>query len=231
MAAVKELSMYSLSRRSLLTMLAGAPLAACVSPGQESLAPVQQPSGQHLDMDGWYTSAVEDASHAYYIVNPNLIAPELRRQGVAYNGPGEPGTVVVNVGERHLYFVEDDGQATRYGIGVGRAGFAWRGAAKVGRKRAWPDWGPTVTMRELNPKLPQYMAAGIRNPLGARALYLYQGGRDTLFRIHGTNEPWTIGQAVSSGCVRMFNEDIVDLYERVEVGTPVMVQRAGRVTA
>ena len=113
----------------------------------------------------------------------------------------------------------------RYGIGVGRNGFSWRGAARVGRKGVWPNWSPTDNMRRITPGLPAFMEGGIGNPLGARALYLYDGNRDTLFRIHGTNEPWSIGEAVSSGCVRLLNEDIVDLYERVPTGARVVVRR------
>ena len=121
-----------------------------------------------------------------------------------------------------------DGQALRYGVGVGRQGFSWRGTAYVGRKGVWPAWSPTSTMVSLKPELPRYREAGLDNPLGARALYLYQDGHDTLFRIHGTNEPWSIGEQVSSGCVRMLNEDIVDLYNRVPSGTTVYVKRGGR---
>ena len=116
----------------------------------------------------------------------------------------------------------------RYGVGVGKQGFSWKGAATVGRKAVWPDWGPTATMVSLKPDLPRFQKGGLDNPLGARALYLYQNGRDILFRIHGTNEPWTIGDQVSSGCIRMLNEDIADLYGRVPVGTTVLVRRNGR---
>ncbi|MGL4445084.1 MAG: L,D-transpeptidase, partial [Alsobacter sp.] len=111
--------------------------------------------------------------------------------------------------------------------GVGRQGFSWRGRASVGRKSVWPDWSPTSTMVRLNPDLPRFVEAGIDNPLGARAIYLYQDGRDTLFRIHGTNEPWSIGEQVSSGCIRLLNEDVADLYQRVSVGTTVLVKRNG----
>jgi lipoprotein-anchoring transpeptidase ErfK/SrfK len=154
--------------------------------------------------------------------------PELARQTVAYNGPEKPGSIVVDIDQRFLYLVEENGRATRYGVGVGRQGFSWRGVAYVGRKGVWPAWSPTTTMVSLKPDLPRYREAGLDNPLGARALYLYQGGRDTLFRIHGTNEPWSIGEQVSSGCVRMLNEDVVDLYNRVPNGATVYVKRGGR---
>ncbi len=134
-----------------------------------------------------------------------------------------PGTIVIDTGSRHLYYTQPNGQALQYGIGVGRQGFAWHGVAKVQRKAEWPDWVPPSDMMKRRPDLPSRMTGGIENPLGARALYLFQGNRDTLFRIHGTNEPDTIGKAVSSGCIRMMNADVIDLYRRVPVGTRVVV--------
>ncbi len=133
------------------------------------------------------------------------------------------GTIVIDTASRHLYLVQQGGRALQYGIGVGRQGFAWKGEAKVERKAEWPEWIPPKEMLKRRPDLPQRMAGGIENPLGARALYLFQGNRDTLFRIHGTNEPDTIGKAVSSGCIRMNNADVIDLYQRVTVGTKVVV--------
>lgn len=134
-----------------------------------------------------------------------------------------PGTIVIDTASRHLYLVEQGGRALQYGIGVGREGFAWKGEAKIERKAEWPDWIPPSDMLKRRPDLPQRMAGGIENPLGARALYLFKGNKDTLFRIHGTNEPDTIGKAVSSGCIRMMNADVIDLYQRVPVGTRVKV--------
>jgi lipoprotein-anchoring transpeptidase ErfK/SrfK len=134
-----------------------------------------------------------------------------------------PGTIVVDTGSRHLYLVRSNGQAIRYGIGVGRQGFEWKGEAHVGRKAEWPRWIPPAEMLKRRPDLPESMEGGLENPLGARALYLFQGNKDTLFRIHGTNEPDTIGQAVSSGCIRMMNDDVIDLYQRVSVGARVVV--------
>ena len=140
------------------------------------------------------------------------------------NTTGEaPGTIVVDTGARYLYLVLPDGKAQRYGVGVGREGFGWSGRVHVGRKAEWPTWTPPAEMRKRQPYLPVSMEGGPNNPLGARALYLYDGGRDTLFRIHGSNEPWTIGQRVSSGCIRMRNEDVIELYSRVSVGTKVVV--------
>ncbi len=133
------------------------------------------------------------------------------------------GSVTIDTNRRALYLSLGGGQAIRYGVGVGRAGFEWRGRAHVGRKAEWPSWTPPAAMLKRRPDLPRFMNGGINNPLGARALYLYNGDRDTLFRIHGTNEPWTIGQAVSSGCIRMMNDDVMDLYSRVRVGALVRV--------
>ena len=145
------------------------------------------------------------------------------REDVA-NATGQPaGTIVIDTGSRHLYLVEGEGRAIRYGIGVGRQGFAWHGTARVERKAEWPGWTPPNDMLKRRPDLPLHMEGGIENPLGARALYLFQGKRDTMFRIHGTNEPDTIGQAVSSGCIRMMNADVIDLYRRVPLGTRVVV--------
>ncbi|HSP24712.1 MAG TPA: L,D-transpeptidase [Saliniramus sp.] len=149
----------------------------------------------------------------------HAIAPEYRRQVVNYSGRHAPGTVVVDTGNRFLYLVQSDGTAIRYGVGVGREGFSWKGTQKVSRKAEWPSWRPPASMLRRQPELPRYMAGGPDNPLGARALYL----GSTLYRIHGTNEPHTIGQAMSSGCVRMLNEDVMDLYERVRVGAKVVV--------
>jgi lipoprotein-anchoring transpeptidase ErfK/SrfK len=143
------------------------------------------------------------------------------RETVPYDGPYSPGTIVVNTSERRLYYVLPGHQALRYGVGVGRPGFTWAGASRIASKREWPDWRPPAQMLKRRPDLPRYMEGGIDNPLGARAMYI----AGTLYRIHGSNEPDTIGQAVSSGCIRMTNDDVIDLYDRAEVGSPVIVQR------
>ena len=134
-----------------------------------------------------------------------------------------PGTLTINTGQRKLYISLGGGRAVQYGIGVGRQGFAWKGVAEVGRKAFWPGWTPPPEMLVRRPDLPIHMDGGMENPLGARALYLFQGKKDTLFRIHGTNEPNTIGHAVSSGCIRMLDSDVIDLYQRVAKGTRVVV--------
>ena len=140
-------------------------------------------------------------------------------QTVAYDGPEKPGTIIIDTPHYHLLLVQSDGTARRYGIGVGRPGFTWSGVKEVSAKREWPDWRPPVEMLRRRPDLPTFMAGGPENPLGARAMYL----GSTLYRIHGSNEPETIGQAVSSGCFRMTNDDVTDLYGRVGVGTTVVV--------
>ena len=147
------------------------------------------------------------------------IDPRFYKQVVSYGGNEKPGTIIVDTPQRYLFLVQEDGKAIRYGIGVGRPGFTWAGAKSVTRKAEWPDWVPPKEMLARRPDLPHFMAGGPDNPLGARALYL----GSSLYRIHGSNEPWTIGQAVSSGCIRMRNEDVTDLYERVKVGTRVVV--------
>jgi lipoprotein-anchoring transpeptidase ErfK/SrfK len=133
------------------------------------------------------------------------------------------GTVTIDTTRRKLYLSLGNGRALEYGIGVGRQGFAWKGEARVGRKAYWPGWTPPREMLARRPDLPSHMEGGLENPLGARALYLFQGNKDTLFRIHGTNEPDTIGKAVSSGCIRMFNADVIDLYQRVTKNARVIV--------
>lgn len=147
------------------------------------------------------------------------IDPRYDRQVVAYGGGQRPGTIVIDTSARHLYLVQGGGQAIRYGIGVGRPGFLWTGVKAISQKREWPDWTPPAEMLVRRPDLPRHMEGGPENPLGARAMYL----GSSLYRIHGTNEPHTIGQAVSSGCIRMMNEDVIDLYERTPVGTRVEV--------
>ena len=147
------------------------------------------------------------------------INPVYEKQEVAYTGTEEPGTIVIDTPNKFLYLVQPGGRALRYGIGVGRPGFTWAGTHLVSAKKEWPDWTPPKEMLERQPYLPRHMEGGPNNPLGARALYL----GSTLYRIHGSNEPWTIGQNVSSGCIRMRNADVIDLYERVKVGAKVKV--------
>lgn len=167
------------------------------------------------DADPAYSTAVDYDSD---------IDPRQTRRRVVADPTAEPvGTLTINTRARKLYFSLGDGRAVEYAIGVGRQGFTWKGEAQVGRKAFWPGWTPPPEMLERRPDLPEHMDGGLNNPLGARALYLFQGAKDTLFRIHGTNEPESIGRAVSSGCIRMLNADVIDLYQRVTKGARVVV--------
>jgi lipoprotein-anchoring transpeptidase ErfK/SrfK len=155
-----------------------------------------------------------------------LIDPMYWRQEVPDPTGEQPGTVVVDTANRFLYHVQPGGMATRYGVGIGRDGFAWSGRARIAYKRQWPTWTPPASMIEREPYLEQYrrgMPPGIENPLGARALYIFEGNRDTIYRLHGNPDERSIGQAVSSGCVRLLNQDVIDLYNRVKDGSPILV--------
>jgi lipoprotein-anchoring transpeptidase ErfK/SrfK len=151
-----------------------------------------------------------------------------QRHIIDYTGRETPGTIVVDTSARFLYYVMPKGKAIRYGVTVGEQGQAWSGVAQVGRMAEWPDWIPTPEIQARLGPYPARVAGGPRNPLGARGIYLYDGGKDTLYRIHGTNQPEYIGQAISSGCIRMTNEDVIDLYSRVKTGTTVIVLPPGR---
>lgn len=150
-----------------------------------------------------------------------IIGTNYPKEIVSFNEKHAPGTIIINTKQRRLYYVLGDGKAIRYAIAVGKEGYAWAGTNSVSMKREWPDWNPTADQRKRDPKLPVHMAGGPNNPLGARALYL----GDTLYRIHGTNEPWYMGTARSSGCIRMTNEDVIDLYNRTKIGATVIVRR------
>jgi lipoprotein-anchoring transpeptidase ErfK/SrfK len=149
------------------------------------------------------------------------VDPKFARTVVFYRTAEAPGTIIVHTSERFLYVIQPGGRAVRYGIGVGREGFQWQGLVKITRKQEWPDWTPPDEMIARQPYLPRWMAGGPGNPMGARALYL----GTTVYRIHGTNQPWTIGSAVSSGCFRLTNPDVTDLYERIPVGTKVIIRQ------
>jgi lipoprotein-anchoring transpeptidase ErfK/SrfK len=164
--------------------------------------------------------AVTDAGYQLPRIPIEKVPMKYHRQEVNYDSPEKPGTIIVDTQNKFLYFVEGDGRAIRYGIGVGREGFQWSGLVQVNRKAEWPDWRPPPEMLARQPYLPRFMAGGPGNPMGARALYL----GSTVFRIHGTNQPETIGHAISSGCFRLANGDIIDLYTRVPLGTKVVVR-------
>jgi lipoprotein-anchoring transpeptidase ErfK/SrfK len=179
--------------------------------------PQQQPEPQQTALYNTATPNYAPSSQGDMAHPP--VDPKYDRQEVDYRGPEKPGTVVIDTPNHFLYLVEDNGQAMRYGIGVGRPGFTWQGVKTISAKKEWPDWYPPVEMIQRRPDLPRWMAGGPENPLGARAMYL----GSSLYRIHGSNEPWTIGSNVSSGCIRLRNADVIDLYGRVQVGTKVVV--------
>ncbi|MBX4954707.1 L,D-transpeptidase [Rhizobium lentis] len=158
---------------------------------------------------------------------PKYVKPQFKRKKVRLVTTEAAGTIIIDTNNKYLYLVEGNNRATRYGIGVGRDGFGWSGIVKIGRKAEWPSWTPPAEMRRREAAkgriIPAFQEGGEDNPLGARAMYLYQGGRDTIFRIHGTNQPWTIGLNMSSGCIRMMNADVMHLYDRAAVGTKVIV--------
>jgi lipoprotein-anchoring transpeptidase ErfK/SrfK len=163
-----------------------------------------------------------DSSQVWSLQTPfGIIYERVQPQEVDYSSTQRPGTIVVNIGKRRLYYVLGSGKAISYVIAVGSEGYAWSGVSTVSVKREWPDWTPTPNILKRFPNLPQHMEGGPDNPLGARALYL----GNTLYRIHGTNEPWKLGGGVSSGCIRLSNDDIIDLYNRTKIGATVIVQR------
>ncbi|WP_460448035.1 L,D-transpeptidase [Alsobacter sp. SYSU BS001988] len=201
-------------------------LGGCVSAGPPPAALISSRSALDPAAYAMYGD-IDDEPFPVPAVNIDEIDPVYLRRVVAYSGPERPGTVVVDPDQRFLYLVQDDGRAMRYGVGVGREGFGWHGNAVIKRKAEWPTWTPPSTMIQRQPELEQYasgMPGGPDNPLGARAMYLYQGDRDTLYRIHGTIEPNTIGTRVSSGCIRLINQDVIDLYRRVPTGSRVVVR-------
>ncbi|MBB6306862.1 L,D-transpeptidase [Xanthobacter tagetidis] len=224
MASDDPITSSRLSRR--LFML-GAPLAlaACQTTQPSARGPVY--SSHLVSMYG----PVEGEPHPVDAVDLDEVDPQFLRQEVDYSGGYAPGTIVVDIDKRYLYLVERGGRAIRYGVGVGKQGYSFKGWATIRRKEKWPGWTPTTNMIRLQPERYGPYAGGLPggedNPLGPRALYLYDGDRDTMFRIHGTIEPWSIGKQVSSGCIRLLNQDIIDLYERVPLGTRVMVVGSG----
>ncbi|HKS85048.1 MAG TPA: L,D-transpeptidase [Pseudolabrys sp.] len=190
------------------------------SPSQEWYGPPPQQSDDRQDevAPGLFAnSSAVDAMQAQRW--DGRMDPQFLRQEVPYSGREAAGTIVIDTPNHFLYLVESDGRALRYGIGVGRPGFTWSGVHTISAKKEWPDWVPPDEMVKRQPYLPHFVAGGPNNPLGARALYL----GSTLYRIHGSNEPWTIGKNVSSGCIRMRNADVIDLFGRVKVGTKVVV--------
>ena len=204
---------------TLLALLTGCVTATGPSAAPSALVPV--------NVEARYGNSPNEKFDVAAI-DPADLRPEYVRQLVDFKGSESPGTIVVDPRNRFLYLVMENGEALRYGVGVGKAGLEFTGKANVGRKAAWPHWTPTPNMIHREPdryaKWASGMEGGAANPLGARALYPYKDSKDTLFRIHGTNEPKTIGHAVSSGCIRMLNQDVIDLYSRVPIGANVVVR-------
>ena len=202
--------------RTALTAIAlSFSLAGCVGVGGGAPGLFDNPYG-----------ARRDGGYALPAIPIEKIDRKWRRQTVDYATKEAPGSIVVDTGARHLYFVMPGGKAVRYGIGVGREGFTWKGRARIAIKREWPMWTPPPAMIQRKPELAKWaggMPPGIDNPLGARALYLFNKGGDSGYRLHGTPEWWSIGKAMSSGCIRMLNQDVIDLYNRAEVGAKVVV--------
>lgn len=195
-------------------ILASATLAGCTTTG-----------GSTATLASY--SAVNDGGFVIPAIKANEIQPQFRRQIVAYPTDEKPGTIIIDTQAKFLYYIMADGKAMRYGIGVGRDGFRWTGNATIGRKAQWPTWIPPQRMLVRQPELKEFaggMQPGLQNPLGARALYLYKDGKDSMFRLHGTPEWWTIGTNVSSGCIRLINQDIIDLYNRADIGAKVIVR-------
>ncbi|MCB1378953.1 MAG: L,D-transpeptidase, partial [Alphaproteobacteria bacterium] len=204
------------SLRALLIVPALGLLAACSTPKEEEVPDL-----------GPYV-AVEDGDITVPPVDPEYLTPPNRRETVAYNGEEDPGTIVVDPYAKFLYYVEEAGQATRYPIAVGREGKGFKGRATIKRKEEWPGWTPTANMLRVEPEVygpfKRGIPGGVASPLGARAMYLYRGGKDTHFRIHGTNDMRSIGNANTAGCIRLFNQDVIDLYNRTPMGADVVVR-------
>ncbi len=232
----------SLTRRRFLSLsaigAASVGLSACVSDQTEKPAIVSRPAPKPgpVQYNSMY-SAVVDAGYDIPAVPIEKINPRYYRQEVADPTGERPGTIVVDTANHFLYLVLENGRALRYGVGLGRAGFEWAGRAEIKYKQQWPRWFPPAEMIDRRPELEKYrseydkandkwvggMQPGVSNPLGARALYIFEDGKDTLYRVHGSPEWWTIGKSVSSGCVRMLNQDVIDLYTRVPDGAPILV--------
>jgi lipoprotein-anchoring transpeptidase ErfK/SrfK len=199
--------------------------------GMAALTVISVPSAQAVTLADRALNVLEGTDVQPVAIQKKQVEEKYKRRVVRLSTSETPGTIIVDTNNKFLYFVEGKNRATRYGIGVGRDGFGWSGVVKVGRKAEWPTWTPPAEMRRREAAkgriLPAVQKGGEDNPLGARALYLYQGGRDTIFRIHGTNQPWTIGLNMSSGCIRMMNKDVEHLYARADIGTKVIVVGPG----
>lgn len=223
------MTIVTLIRTGMVAMAFPALLAACASTAETTPVATVIPE---MRPDATRYAALTDEPFPVAAVPSSQLKPQYMRQLVDDSTGQPPGTVVVDPQNRYLYLVQQGGKALRYGVGVGREGMAWSGTANIAYKRQWPRWTPTHDMIAREPDKYQKWANGMdggdRNPLGARAMYLFEGGKDTLYRIHGTTEPWSIGKAMSSGCIRMMNQDVIDLYSRVPDGAKVVVLPVNR---
>ncbi len=216
------------SRRAFVlgsASILGLSLAGCTTASNDSASSADTVSDSYKSMYG----PLPNEKFPIPGVDLEKVPSQFRRRSVTYRTNEKPGTIIVDTSAHYLYLVEPGGKAMRYGVGLGRAGFEWSGRARVAWKRPWPTWTPPDEMIARRPDLRKYsadnggMQPGLANPLGARALYIFEGNKDTLYRIHGTPEYWTIGKSVSSGCVRMINQDVIDLYKRVRSNAEIVV--------
>jgi lipoprotein-anchoring transpeptidase ErfK/SrfK len=207
--------MRSITRRGFGAGVAAAAVAAALPASADVPIPV--------DWDQYFGPEIDDHGKIFKVANREKLERIWLRQLVQYRSDEPPGTIVIDTQNHFLYVLFEDQTALRYGVGVGREGFKWYGRATIDRRAVWPAWTPPPEMLKRKPELPKHMVGGADNPMGSRALYLYRNGADTGFRIHGTNEPWSIGHDGSSGCIRLLNEDAIDLYQRCPIGTKVLV--------
>lgn len=218
-----------ITRRLFVLSGIGAALSACVQGETEGIT--ADPTGSDPSVFKTSYGALPDEPYPIPAVDLKKLKPKYRRRMVDFQTAEIPGTIIVDTPNRYLYLVLENSQAMRYGVGIGRDGFTWGGRGRIQYKRAWPRWTPPSEMIDRQPELEKYrngMEPGLDNPLGARALYIFQNGQDTLYRLHGTQDASSIGKAVSSGCVRLVNQDVVDLFNRARPGASIIVrQRAG----
>lgn len=224
LSALSDANRVRLTRRMLLLGSGSLALTGCMSTPKPEPKPVEPPRIRPAMYD-----AVPGERFEVPAVDVSQMAPKWWRKEVDYFTDEKPGTLVVETGEKYLYHVMPNGRAMRYGIGVGRDGFSWQGRATIAYKREWPRWTPPDSMVARQPELEPYSIANggmdpsATNPMGARALYIHQNGRDTLYRVHGTHQPWSIGRSISSGCIRLINQDIIHLYNNVRDGSTLVV--------
>lgn len=214
-----------ITRRLFLLSGIGAALSACVQDETEGIT--AEPTGGEPSVTANY-GALPNETYPIPAVDLRKLKSRYRRRLVEFPTPEIPGTIIVDTPNRYLYLVLDNGQAMRYGVGIGRDGFTWGGRGRIQYKRAWPRWTPPGEMIDRQPELEKYrdgMEPGLDNPLGARALYIFQNGQDTLYRLHGTQDAASIGRAVSSGCVRLINHDVIDLFNRARPGASIIVRQ------